>query len=237
MIKIWSLKKNEDAAAKKKPKTSAALIRVQKGQLASASSSLAPRHPFGVQLVVLGAGQHEQSITLGASGQRWVAAPRSPSTGQGPPAHLTELDLPSTMKTNFPSSEDLLNFELTITPDEGMYKGGSFKFTFAINNNYPHEPPKVKCVPKIYHPNLDLEGNVCLNILREDWKPVLNLNAVMVGLQYLFLEPNADDPLNKDAANDLRQNRDRFTQNVLKSMRGGYVGSESFDDVRVGVVH
>ncbi len=50
---------------------------------------------------------------------------------------------------------------------------------------------------KIYHPNVDLEGNVCLNILREDWKPVLNLNSVMVGLQYLFLEPNADDPLNK----------------------------------------
>lgn len=52
---------------------------------------------------------------------------------------------------------------------------------------------------KIYHPNVDLEGNVCLNILREDWKPVLNLNSVMVGLQYLFLEPNADDPLNKGA--------------------------------------
>ncbi len=52
---------------------------------------------------------------------------------------------------------------------------------------------------QIYHPNVDLEGNVCLNILREDWKPVLNLNSVMVGLQYLFLEPNADDPLNKGA--------------------------------------
>lgn len=50
---------------------------------------------------------------------------------------------------------------------------------------------------QIYHPNVDLEGNVCLNILREDWKPVLNLNSVLVGLQYLFLEPNADDPLNK----------------------------------------
>ncbi|GAA5913933.1 NEDD8-conjugating protein UBC12 [Sporobolomyces salmoneus] len=180
MMKIWSLKKNEDAAAKKKPKTSAALIRVQKD--------------------------------------------------------LTELDLPSTMKTHFPNPEDLLNFELTITPDEGMYKGGSFKFTFAINNNYPHDAPKVKCVPKIYHPNLDLSGNVCLNILREDWKPVLNLNAVMVGIQYLFLEPNADDPLNKDAANDLRANRDRFIQNVKSAMRGGYVGSEQFDDVRVGSV-
>lgn len=64
-----------------------------------------------------------------------------------------------------------------------MYKGGSFKFTFAINSNFPHEPPKVKCTHKIYHPNIDLEGNVCLNILREDWKPVLNLNAVIVGLQ------------------------------------------------------
>jgi hypothetical protein len=60
--------------------------------------------------------------------------------------------------------------------------------------------PFTKLSWKIYHPNVDLEGNVCLNILREDWKPVLNLNSVMVGLQYLFLEPNADDPLNKGAA-------------------------------------
>lgn len=68
-----------------------------------------------------------------------------------------------------------------------MYKGGSFKFTFAINSNFPHEPPKVKCTQTIYHPNIDLEGNVCLNILREDWKPVLNLNAVIVGLQVCLL--------------------------------------------------
>ncbi|KAJ7966714.1 Ubiquitin-conjugating enzyme family protein [Quillaja saponaria] len=36
-----------------------------------------------------------------------------------------------------------------------------------------HEAPKVKCKTKVYHPNIDLEGNVCLGILREDWKPVL----------------------------------------------------------------
>lgn len=44
----------------------------------------------------------------------------------------------------------------------GFYKGGNFNFTFAVNPNYPHEPPKVRCTQKIYHPNLDLEGNVCL---------------------------------------------------------------------------
>jgi len=96
---------------------------------------------------------------------------------------MTELDLPSTMKIEYPDENDQLNFFLIINPDEGMYKNGSFRFNFAINQNFPHDPPKVKCTQKIYHPNIDLEGNVCLNILREDWKPVLNLNAVLVGLQ------------------------------------------------------
>lgn len=114
-----------------------------------------------------------------------------------------------------------------------MYKAGRFNFSFAINPNYPHEPPKVRCTQKIYHPNIDLEGNVCLNILREDWKPVLNLNSVMIGLQYLFLEPNADDPLNKEAAEDLRVNRDAFQQNVRASLRGGHVRGHTFDNVLV----
>jgi hypothetical protein len=46
---------------------------------------------------------------------------------------------------------------------------------------------QVKCTTSLYHPNIDLEGNVCLNILREDWKPVLTIGSVIYGLQYLFL--------------------------------------------------
>jgi ubiquitin-protein ligase len=101
---------------------------------------------------------------------------------------LAELEPSKTWKTEFPDPDDILNFILTIEPDEGMYKGGRFHFNFAINQNFPHDPPKVKCTQKIYHPNVDLEGNVCLNILREDWKPVLNLNAVIVGLQVSEME-------------------------------------------------
>jgi ubiquitin-protein ligase len=40
---------------------------------------------------------------------------------------------------------------------------------------------------QVYHPNIDLEGNICLNILREDWKPVLSISSVVYGLQFLFL--------------------------------------------------
>ncbi|KAJ3182250.1 NEDD8-conjugating protein ubc12 [Gaertneriomyces sp. JEL0708] len=145
---------------------------------------------------------------------------------------LGDMDrLPSTMTLTFPDPNDVFQFELTIKPDEGFYKGGLFRFTFKVNSNYPHEPPKVLCTQKIYHPNIDLAGNVCLNILREDWKPVLNIQAVMVGLQYLFLEPNADDPLNKDAAEVLRANRRLFEQNVSRSMKGGYVDGETYDPV------
>jgi len=144
---------------------------------------------------------------------------------------LSELSLGTTMKTDFPNPDDILNFTLTIEPDEGMYKGGRFNFNFAINQNFPHDPPKVKCTQKIYHPNIDLEGNVCLNILREDWKPVLNLNAVIVGLQFLFLEPNASDPLNKEAAEDLKSNREGFKRNVRSAMGGGAVKGQSYERV------
>ncbi|KAJ5593947.1 uncharacterized protein N7459_000155 [Penicillium hispanicum] len=144
---------------------------------------------------------------------------------------LQELTLGSTMKMSFPNPDDILNFTLTIEPDEGMYKGGVFNFSFSVNQNFPHDPPKVKCTQKIYHPNIDLEGNVCLNILREDWKPVLNLNAVIVGMQFLFLEPNASDPLNKEAAEDLRADRDAFKRNVRASMAGGSVRHIAFERV------
>jgi len=110
---------------------------------------------------------------------------------------ITDLELPKTMKTYFPNPDDVLNFQLIITPNEGIYKGGTFKFAISIPHSYPHEAPKVKCIQTIYHPNIDQEGNVCLNILREDWNPVLNLYSVAFGLQVLLLEPNADDPLNK----------------------------------------
>ena len=61
------------------------------------------------------------------------------------------------------------------------------RFGFSENNSKIQILLQVKCETKVYHPNIDLEGNVCLNILREDWKPVLTINSIVYGLQYLFL--------------------------------------------------
>ncbi|XP_010548359.1 PREDICTED: NEDD8-conjugating enzyme Ubc12-like [Tarenaya hassleriana] len=142
---------------------------------------------------------------------------------------ISELNLPKSCSISFPNGkDDLMHFEVSIKPDEGYYQNGTFVFSFQVSHVYPHEAPKVKCKTKVYHPNIDLEGNVCLNILREDWKPVLNINTVIYGLYHLFTEPNCEDPLNHDAAAVLRDNPKLFESNVRRAMSGGYVGQTFF---------
>lgn len=73
-----------------------------------------------------------------------------------------------------------------------------------------------------------MQGNVCLNILRADWKPVLGINAVILGLIFLFIEPNPNDPLNKEAAELMRTNEAAFADKVKKSLKGGIIDGANF---------
>lgn len=121
----------------------------------------------------------------------------------------------------WPNPSDLTSMRLTVKPDRGLWAGAPFVFSIKVPDMYPHDPPKVMCLTKLYHPNIDLEGHVCLNILREDWKPVFDINSVIYGIIYLFYEPNANDPLNHEAAQLMRENTAAFEANVRSSLRGG----------------
>ena len=88
---------------------------------------------------------------------------------------------------------------VTVTPVDGMYVNGEFVFSVSVPDDYPFSPPKVHCDTTVYHPFIDLDGHVCLNILRTDWKPVLDIQSVLFGLVLLFDDPDAEalnDPLN-----------------------------------------
>lgn len=170
--------------------------------------------------------EEEQRRTSGNSGKVLPAQLRLQKD-------ITDLEIPNSIEIKFPDPQDLFNFFIHIKPVEGYYKGGKFDFKVEIGHNFPIDPPKIKCLNKIYHPNIDLEGNVCLNILRSDWSPALNLNSIIIGLNFLILEPNPNDPLNKDAANVLARSEKNFAQNVKLALRGGYLDGGYYDDVRI----
>ncbi|XP_048444566.1 NEDD8-conjugating enzyme Ubc12-like [Pyrus x bretschneideri] len=63
---------------------------------------------------------------------------------------ISELNMPEECKISFPNGkDDLMDFEITITPYRGYYMDGGFVFTFKVPAVYPHEPPKVKCKTKV----------------------------------------------------------------------------------------
>eukprot|EP00163_Fabomonas_tropica_P004972 TRINITY_DN14437_c0_g1_i2.p1 TRINITY_DN14437_c0_g1~~TRINITY_DN14437_c0_g1_i2.p1 ORF type:complete len:181 (+),score=46.40 TRINITY_DN14437_c0_g1_i2:160-702(+) len=142
---------------------------------------------------------------------------------------VSELELADTTTIDFPNgADDLMHIQVNLVPDEGMYQGAKLKFSLVVPPDYPHTPPKVHCDTLVYHPNIDLDGNVCLNILREEWKPILTLNHVIYGIQHLFLEPNDEDPLNTEAADLLAKDKRKFEQAVQRALNGGTVAGTRF---------
>lgn len=100
--------------------------------------------------------------------------------------------------------------------DETPYKGGSFRLEIQIPERYPFYPPKVRFVTKIYHPNIDGNGRICLDTLQMPpkgaWKPALNISTVLTSIQLLMAEPNPDDPLLAEISEEFKYNKPQFIQ-------------------------
>ena len=64
---------------------------------------------------------------------------------------------------------------------ESLWYKGKYHFSMRVPYDYPYNPPKIVCETRIYHPNIDLAGNICF-ILRADWNPVFNINTIAIGI-------------------------------------------------------
>ncbi|KAF0989606.1 hypothetical protein HZS_7680 [Henneguya salminicola] len=101
-------------------------------------------------------------------------------------------------------------------PVETPYEGGVFEIDLFLPEDYPITPPKVRFLTRIYHPNIDKIGRVCLDILKDKWSPALQINKVILSLQALIGSPNPKDPLDNEIAKHWTENENDAIETARK---------------------
>ncbi|KAF8821301.1 ubiquitin-conjugating enzyme subfamily protein [Cardiosporidium cionae] len=112
-----------------------------------------------------------------------------------------------------PVGSDMFHWHATIMgPDESPYAGGIFFLNIHFPTDYPFKPPKVHFTTKIYHCNINSNGAICLDILKEQWSPALTISKVLLSISSLLTDPNPDDPLVPEIAHLHKTDRSRCEQ-------------------------
>ncbi|CAD25874.1 UBIQUITIN CONJUGATING ENZYME E2-20K [Encephalitozoon cuniculi GB-M1] len=102
--------------------------------------------------------------------------------------------------------------EYTMLLSEGIYEGRVLRFKLKIPNAYPFKPPKLLCLDNVFHPNVDDDGNVCMEILRLGWRPSHGLESIFVNLYVIFVEVTGEDALNTKAGDLFKSDYEGFVR-------------------------
>ncbi|VAH94554.1 hypothetical protein VPH35_067122 [Triticum aestivum] len=95
-----------------------------------------------------------------------------------------------------PVSEDMFHWLATIMgPSDSLFTGGLFLVNIHFPLDYPFKPPKVSFRTKVFHPNINSNDSICLDILKEQWSPTLTISKVLLSICSLLTDPNPNDPL------------------------------------------
>ncbi|XDV35234.1 hypothetical protein PO909_005217 [Leuciscus waleckii] len=101
----------------------------------------------------------------------------------------------------FPESDNLFKWIGTIDGAQGtVYEGLRYKLSLEFPSGYPYNAPRVKFITACFHPNVDENGFICLDILKDKWSALYDVRSILLSIQSLLGEPNNDSPLNSAAA-------------------------------------
>ncbi|KAJ2617798.1 hypothetical protein H4S08_000178 [Coemansia sp. RSA 1365] len=117
------------------------------------------------------------------------------------------LDPPSNCSAG-PKGDNLYEWGSTIIgPGDSPYSGGVFFLDIHFPREYPFKPPKIIFRTRIYHCNINSQGQICLDILKDNWSPALTISKVLLSICSLLTDPNPQDPLVHSIAKQLIDNR------------------------------
>ncbi|PPD70943.1 hypothetical protein GOBAR_DD32174 [Gossypium barbadense] len=122
-----------------------------------------------------------------------------------------EICPPKLQAITCPVAEDMFHWQATIMgPPDSPYAGGVFQVTIHFPPDYPFKPPKVAFRTKVFHPNINSNGSICLDILKEQWSPALTISKVLLSICSLLTDPNPDDPLVPEIAHMYKTDRNKY---------------------------
>lgn len=108
-----------------------------------------------------------------------------------------------------PKGDNLYEWVSTILgPPGSVYEGGVFFLDIHFSPEYPFKPPKVSFRTRIYHCNINSQGVICLDILKDNWSPALTISKVLLSICSLLTDCNPADPLVGSIATQYLQNRE-----------------------------
>merc|ERR1712061_17244 len=111
--------------------------------------------------------------------------------------------------------QNILQWQGLLVPDAPPFSKGAFKIDIQFPAEYPFKPPKISFKTRIYHPNVDEKGQVCLPIVAaENWKPATKTDQVIQALVALINEPEPGHPLRGDLAEEYLKDRKKFMKNA-----------------------
>jgi len=112
-----------------------------------------------------------------------------------------------------PEGDNIYKWEgFIFGPADSPYEGGVFKLSIEFPEDYPFRPPHVRFVTKVYHPNINSSGSICLDILKDKWSPALSISKVLLSIESLLTDPNPDDPFVPDIANLFKKDREAYKE-------------------------